>query len=430
MTSVPLAPLLEQWLTALPRRYQQPGIIRRYRSAVKAFLSWYEHTAGQPLTLDRFTPALLVDYRTYLHEHQVLSPRVLNGTLEALQSWYTWLVKAYAPDYLLQDRSEGKGTRWRCAAPTPAQVTALLEQAQATVDGVRNVAIVQILLQTGMRVEECSRLTWADVVLGELQGNLIIRQESGTCSRQLPLPPPAQQSLLVYLATYLGCAPTLAAVTEHWPPPGTPESLASLWRSRKGGTLTSSAIDQMLLLLIRLAATQGLLPTHTNAATLRRTFARTYLTQHPGDYEGLAAVLEESVSAIRSAFCTSQAGAPVSHRGRWLSSGDERGTLFRSSARRLIRCDLIPLTSSYYSAAPSASARRQRFECSLEKARSTRACSGRPRKRHCFLAGSATFLVAVVDHFSSLRIQLEAVVAGMMEIEHAVQRAGNVVKRR
>lgn len=137
----------------------------------------------------------------------------------------------------------------------------------------RNVAILHLLVQTGMRVEECSRLIWADVVLGEPQGSLIVRQESGTCTRQLPLSPIAQQALLGYLATRLGCAPTLAAVTEHWPPPGTPASCASLWRSRKGGALTKDAIDQILLLVLRLTAARGLLPPHMNSATLRRTYS-------------------------------------------------------------------------------------------------------------------------------------------------------------
>lgn len=100
MTSVPLAPLLKQWLATLPMRYRQPGIIRRFKSAVEAFLTWYEQATQQPLTLDRFTLKLLRDYRAYLQEQQGIPPVTLNSTLEALRSWYHWLTKAYAPDPL------------------------------------------------------------------------------------------------------------------------------------------------------------------------------------------------------------------------------------------------------------------------------------------------------------------------------------------
>lgn len=104
MTSVPLAPLLEQWLAALSVRNRQPGTIRRYGRAVEAFLTWYEQAALQQLTLDHFTPALLLDYRAALHERQVIPPHSLNNTLEALRAWYAWLNKAYGLDHLPQDQ--------------------------------------------------------------------------------------------------------------------------------------------------------------------------------------------------------------------------------------------------------------------------------------------------------------------------------------
>jgi site-specific recombinase XerD len=321
ITSVPLAPLLEQWLTALPVRYRQSGAIRGYRHAVEAFLTWYEHAAQQPLTLVHFTPALLLDYRTYLHEEQGVAERSLTRTMEALRSWYAWLAKTYAPERLHSDRSAGEWTPWGREALTPTQVFALLEQAQATRDGARNVAIVQLLVHTGMRVEECCRLTWADVVPGFPQGSLILRQENGTQSRRLPLPAPAQQSLLTYLATQMGCSPTLSAVTEHWPLPGSPACATSLWRSQKGGALTSTAMGHMLLLVLRMTSARDHFPSRTNVATLRRTFARTYLTEHPGDYERLACLLDEPVSVIRGAYCAPDAGARNRTRKGTLNAG-------------------------------------------------------------------------------------------------------------
>ena len=57
------------------------------------------------------------------------------------------------------------------------------------------------------------------------------------------------------------------------------------------GRLSTSAMRQMIDVLVRDASARGLVPVQTSAHTLRHTFARNYLAQYPGDVVGLATLL-------------------------------------------------------------------------------------------------------------------------------------------
>jgi site-specific recombinase XerD len=164
-------------------------------------------------------------------------------------------------------------------------------QAQVSRDAQRNYAIVQLLLQTGIRLDECSQLTLDDIEFGERSGRLKVRQGKGNKARTVPLNASARQALAEYLAPRLHCDPTVKAVALAWPrrSPGSPQ--VTLWQSQKKGRLSTSAMRQMIDVLVRDASARGLVPTQTSAHTLRHTFARNYLAQYPGDVVGLATLL-------------------------------------------------------------------------------------------------------------------------------------------
>jgi len=164
-------------------------------------------------------------------------------------------------------------------------------QAQVPRDAQRNYAIVQMLLQTGTRLDECSQLTLSDIEFGERSGRVTIRQGKGNKASTVPLNASARQALAEYLAPRLNCDPTVKAVAVAWPrrSPGSPKD--ALWQSQKKGMLTTSAMRQMIDVLVRDASARGLVPTQTSAHTLRHTFARNYLTQYPSDVVGLATLL-------------------------------------------------------------------------------------------------------------------------------------------
>ena len=82
------------------------------------------------------------------------------------------------------------------AALEPKQVNALLRAVQQTRYPLRNNAIVQMMIQTGMRIGECAALQWGDIEMGERKGRVRIRSGKGDKTRFVPLNQSARQALV------------------------------------------------------------------------------------------------------------------------------------------------------------------------------------------------------------------------------------------
>ena len=287
--------LLELWRHYLQEKDRSAGTVTKYTQAVTHFLAWYEQEEHTPLTLEALTPIALIGYRNELQHAQHKSISTINLRISALRAWCGWMTEQ---GYLAADPAAhvkligGEGSSKRSGLKS-AQVNALLRQAQESRDKERNYAIVQVLLQTGIRLGECAALTFEDITFGERSGTLRVRAGKGNKARSVPLNASAREALAAYVAPRLEIdKPTLKAVASKWPKLKSPEAHEPLWLSQKGGALTTSAMGQMIAELVKAAG--ELVPEETSAHTLRHVFARSYLAQYPGDVVGLATLLGHS----------------------------------------------------------------------------------------------------------------------------------------
>ncbi|TMD64233.1 MAG: integrase, partial [Chloroflexi bacterium] len=271
--------VLQRWLEELQANDRVRGTIRRYKSAVEGFLVWYSREEHRPLTFAALTPIALVGYRNYVQRTQRRATSTVNGQMSALRAWCAWLTaERYvevnpAKNIKLVGRPEASSRE----GLNDHQANALLRQAHMSRDPLRNGAIVQMLFQTGLRLDECSQLTLDDIEFSERSGRVTIRSGKGNKARIVPLNASARQALAEYLAPRWNCDPTVKAVARAWPR-RSPGSLSiPLWQSQKKGRLTTSAMRQMIDVLVRDAAGRGLVPASASAHTLRHTFARNYL---------------------------------------------------------------------------------------------------------------------------------------------------------
>jgi site-specific recombinase XerD len=264
-----------------------------YRSAIRSFLTWYDKEEHRPLTLEHLSPIILIGYRNFLQRIEKRATSTVNGHISALRTWCAWLTEEHyletnpAKRIKLVGRQEASSRE----GLSPNQVNALLRQVQSSRDAARNYAVVQVLLQTGMRLDECSQLTLANIEFGERSGRVTIRSGKTNKARTIPLNSSARTALAEQLAPRFGCEPTVKAVAAVWPRSPSQARSAPLWRSQKGAALTTSAMRQMLDIVVHHAAARGLVPASTSAHTLRHTFARNYLAETPGDLVGLASLL-------------------------------------------------------------------------------------------------------------------------------------------
>lgn len=287
--------LLDLWHQHLQEHDRSPGTVRKYTQAIAHFFSWYEREEHIPLTLESLTPIALISYRNDLQHVRRKSTSTINLHVSALRAWCDWMTEQ---GYLVADPAAHiKLVSQEKAAERSglksAQVNALLRQAQESHESTRNYAIVQVLLQTGLRLSECAALTYEDITFAERSGLLRIRAGKGNKARSVPLNASARDAIGVYLAPRLGVEkPSLKAIASSWPKPKSSQSFEPIFISQKGGKLTTSAMGQMIAKLVK--ASGGRVPEETSAHTLRHTFARSYLAQYPGDVVGLAALLGHS----------------------------------------------------------------------------------------------------------------------------------------
>lgn len=284
--------LLDHWRQDLQRHDRSPGTVKKYTQAVSHFLAWYEQEEHAPLQLATLTPIALIGYRNALQHEEHKSISTINLRISALRAWCAWLVdQGYLPlDPAARVKLIGGEVGSKREGLASSQVNALLRQAQVSRDPTRNYAIVQVLLQTGIRLSECSGLTFGDITFGERNGLLLVRAGKGNKVRSVPLNASAREALAVYVAPRLGVGkPSIKAVATRWPKPRSEQAHAPIFESQKGGALTTSATGQMIDDLVRAAG--ELVPPKTSAHTLRHTFAHNYLAQYPGDVVGLATLL-------------------------------------------------------------------------------------------------------------------------------------------
>jgi integrase/recombinase XerC len=135
----------------------------------------------------------------------------------------------------------------------------------------RNYALVQLMLQTGIRVGEVAGLQVADVTINERSGSVCVRQGKGIKAREVPLNATARRALRTYLDTRASAA-----------------KAEPLFRSTRAEAMPVRSIQAVIAGLARRARLKRI---PVSAHTLRHTFALGYLRDNPGKLVELAGLL-------------------------------------------------------------------------------------------------------------------------------------------
>ena len=145
-----------------------------------------------------------------------------------------------------------------------------LLRAVHTAGNLRDIAILEVLAGTGLRVGELLALQIGDVTLRERSGMVTVRQGKGGKYRQVPLTADVRAALSAYLDKH----------------PEKDNPAAPLWLGTRGGLSNRSSVVR---LLNKYAYQAQIEPIKIHA--LRHTFATRYLEANPDDLRGLAALL-------------------------------------------------------------------------------------------------------------------------------------------
>jgi site-specific recombinase XerD len=249
--------------------------IHGYLADLRYFGQWLAEWHERPVALASVTEADVRAYRQHLVNTKRQKPATVNRRLQALRRLYTWAEHAR-----LIACHPAQAVRFRRRPPpvqppalTKSEVHALLRVAGQSPHGLarRNYALVQLMLQAGLRVSEVVRLQVRDLDLHERSGTVTIVDGKGHQDREVPLNATARRALAAYFETRAEQAPT-----------------DSVFVSKRTTPMSVRALQKIIAGLAARAKLQRLA---VSAHTLRHTFARNYLQANPGHLVELAMLL-------------------------------------------------------------------------------------------------------------------------------------------
>ena len=185
-----------------------------FTEAVREFLSEHEYRQSSPVTVrfyaDRLemfrrasgasaigdlNPAAMKSWLLGLRRRGASSATLVNYD-KAMRAFGSWLHRSgYLPAHPLAALPKPRSSASTLTTLTPGDVQGLLEAARASRQPLRNVALISLLLDTGMRAGEVSGLRLHDV--GWAEGTLAIDGKTG--ARVIPFGSRAKRALRRYL---------------------------------------------------------------------------------------------------------------------------------------------------------------------------------------------------------------------------------------
>ncbi len=203
--------MLIKFEQTLTRSALAPATIVNYLADLRAFLRWGQQEMGQHFSLGQVSADHIRLYRYHLAQELHRAAATVNRHLMALRKLFAWAKElGYVPidptDGVSLVHEDGQAP----SRPLSAQeVEKMLQAAQnGSRAGLirRDVALLSLLLHTGLRVSEIAELRRSDVIFADPGVHLkICRQPK---ERQVPLPGPACKALMEYLDIRPQTAPT------------------------------------------------------------------------------------------------------------------------------------------------------------------------------------------------------------------------------
>lgn len=281
--SMPPPRLARAFRDALASEDLAPSSRRAYVDDVGRFLGWLER---ERLEIATVTSGNIAAYRQDLAAKRRL-PETVRRALYSLRRFFRWVrdegIRHDSP--MERVRIPPRACRLSPRALGREEVAALISAATTTGlkrDRARNQMLVTVLVNTGLRIGELLRLRWADVDLRE-PAWIVVRSGKWGRHRSIPLNTSARRALALWqdaLRARHETLPSLVVASADGMPFG------------RGGAHR---------MLVKLSARSGLKGRAT-PHVLRHSFAREYLSAHPGDLANLARLMGHASIATTAIY--------------------------------------------------------------------------------------------------------------------------------
>ena len=159
--------------------------IKNYQYDLNSFAKWFLKTNNEKLLLDKITPT---DLRLYKKEliTKNKKPKTINRHLASIKAFINWGIQTKKIKYNIPTPKNVKevkvGFQW-LGKLEQNELQRKVEQS----GNKRNIAIIKILLNTGLRVNELCELTWDSVIISDRKGKIVVKLGKGNKTREIPL---------------------------------------------------------------------------------------------------------------------------------------------------------------------------------------------------------------------------------------------------
>jgi len=204
--------------------------VSSYVTTLRRFIEWIKQTYGE-FDATAITPMDVADYRRSLIE-KGKKPATINHALDVLSSFFSWasvegVVQVNPSAGVKRVQEQKNAPRWLDRRELGALIRAVQKYGKD-----RDIALVMLLIHTGLRISETVSLRLEDIVLRERSGFVRVRQGKGDKYREVPL----NVTVRRLLEGYMGGA------QKGWLFPG-----------RRSGHITTRAAENILKKYSRLA---------------------------------------------------------------------------------------------------------------------------------------------------------------------------------
>ena len=191
----------------IPERFQShlvttgksPHTIDAYTRDLRLFSRWFSQTNAKPLSPRVITPIDVREYRTYLLTVKRHQPATVNRKLASLSAFCDWAQEA---GFISANPVAGVGQveevrpapKWLDRRQQYALLRAVQERGRK-----RDIALITLMISTGLRVSEVANLKLTDVEISPRKGSVTVRSGKGQKFRRVPLNVVARRTIQVYL---------------------------------------------------------------------------------------------------------------------------------------------------------------------------------------------------------------------------------------
>lgn len=176
-----------------------PYTIRGYLADIRKFAQWFDLSNGEAMGESNVTAVDVRNYKEYLQTVKKYKPATINRRISTLRAFFSWAIeKGLVEESPVQVRNVEEPQ----TAPRSLDEKTYLRLLRAAqrYGNKRDVAILQMLRHTGLRVGELCSLTLRDIEMSPRKGKVIVRSGKGGKYREVPLNLDVRKAMQAYLA--------------------------------------------------------------------------------------------------------------------------------------------------------------------------------------------------------------------------------------